>query len=398
MTGNDAAKYMANLLYVAQLDGALNAKEGAGLDAIRAAIGVTQKDMGDATALLAEKNYQPTPAGRFSDQVRNLEDMIQLAVADGKMVHGEKKAIVAFATRVGVTQEQIDRILRQFCPRQESAAGGKGAAPSKETPARRSAAKFSVFHLPTGEVCIEFAESEAFGRARNMAANAPVFKEVLRSGRKWVVASWPMDQMLEAARVAEQLKGVEERKALVAGEDIDWDELFGFLPCLAQREGAYLAQEHCFSAEKGEVNIWGCKSARMNWAEFSPWFTYGTFKKKDVFAFDKERIKGELERNLRNVRFCPFLRADLLKAVLDLLPDEVQVSRQSGWKYRGNEQETPNSIPLTIREMTPDGPGAERKIYARGVSPIGFDAARDLLMQAFTMCRITDVDYRALAP
>ncbi|MEW6358390.1 MAG: hypothetical protein AB1696_18800 [Planctomycetota bacterium] len=395
MTGNDAARYMANLLFVAQSDGALNAKEESCLDEIRAAIGATQKDMNAAAALLADGDYKPTPVGRFSDQVRNLEGMIQLAVADGKMVEGEKGAIIAFAKQVGVTQEQIDRILRQFLPPQESPPVAKAAAPPSTEP---RATPFSVFNLPTGEVAIEFSESEAFGRARNLAANAPVFKEVLRSGRKWVIASWPMGQMQDAANLAEQLKGVEDRKALVAGEEIEWDELFGFLPCLEQREAAYIPEEHCFLAERGEVNIWGCKAARMNWAEYSPWFTYGAFKKKDVFVLDKERIKGELERNLRNVRFCPFLRSDLLKAVLTLLPDEIQVSRQSGWKYRGNEQETPNSIPITIREMKPDGTGAERKIYARGVSPIGFDAVRDLLMQAFTSCRITDVDYRALVP
>jgi len=398
MTGNDAAYYIANLVFVAQSDGALNPKEEASLDAIRAAMGVTQKDMDAATPLLADGDYQPKPVGRFSDRVRNLEDMIQLALADGKIVHGEKAAIVAFATRVGVTQEQIDRILRESRPEQESTPAEKGTAQPKEASPPPSAAKFSVFDLPKGEVTIEFVESEAFGRARNLATSAPDFKEALRSGKKWVVASWPIAQMLDAANVAEHLKGVEERKALVAGQEIDWEELFGFLPCLAQREGAYFAQEHCFSADKGEVNIWGCKAAHMDWAEYSAWFTYGSFKQKDVFAFDKDRIKNELERNLRNVRFCPFLRPDLLRAVLDLLPAEVQVSRQSGWKYRGNEQETPNSIPIIIREMTPDGPGSERKIYARGVSPIGFDAARDLLMQAFTTCRITDVDYRTLVP
>lgn len=404
MTGKDAARYLANLLVVAKSDGQLNPKEEAGLDRVLNDLGAAKRAMTDARQIAEEQSYQPTPVGRYSDQIRNLEDMVFISITDGKLEIVEKTAILAFAKLIGVRQEQMDLILSQSQSRVKPA--DKEAKELKETAAlpkqigEASPGKTTALDYPTEGISIEFPESQLgnFDAALKAARAAQRFQECVRDKTRWFLCTWPKDRMLEVAKMADLLKGEERRKAYVAGKPTDWDDLFGFVPCMQQRQSAYLPAEHCFGVDENILNIWGCKENGMHWSEFSQWFTFGHFKQKDVFVFDKKKIQAELEAASHRYRFCPFLRLPLIKTLLQLFPEEVTISRKSGWKYRGNAQETPNSIKVTIQEATADGAPVLREIYARGVAPIGFAVAKDMLRQAFSKCGITDVSYLSLIP
>lgn len=97
----------------------------------------------------------------------------------------------------------------------------------------------------------------------------------------------------------------------------------------------------------------------MDWTKWSDWFSYGSFRKGGllksgyVFAFDKKRIRHELETNLYKFRFCPHLNFKLIEAVFANLPDEVEVKPKGDWAYKRDYEESPGSI--KIKEKTVEG-------------------------------------------
>ena len=402
MTGRDVAQYIANLLFLARADGGITEKEESCLEQIRMQIGSVKRDLDEAQALVADDGYEPAPAGRFSDQVRNVEDMVILSRADGEMGPAERNVILSFAKAIELKEGQIDRILAEGETDVEAVADSKkesAPAEAKKEPPQTEDWE-PHFGLPEEGVSIEFAElpSGNLRDAIRLAQTAPQFEELKTADRMWYLATWPRDHMLEVVSLVQWLRDAEERCVYADGKRLPWDDVFAFLPCMQQRDSSYLPAEHCFGVDDHVVNIWGCKNAGMEWSEYAQWFTLGKFKDKDVFVFDKKRIQEEVGRRLHDYRFCPYLRLRLVSALLKLLPDEVKVSRGSGWKYRGYDHETPGSIKVTIREDVGGGGGATRTIYARGVGPIGNEGARELLKEAFHKCGIHDVDYRTVAP
>jgi hypothetical protein len=135
----------------------------------------------------------------------------------------------------------------------------------------------------------------------------------------------------------------------------------------------------------------------MDWAQWADWFSYGNWISKDIFQFDKNHIKHELETNSHHLRFCPHLRRELLQVVFALIPDRVRVSQQEGWKYNENSQQTPNSIKI-VQRTTQDDITFTHEFFTDGVVPVGFEVAKAILKKAFTQCGVTDVDVRAFLP
>ena len=135
----------------------------------------------------------------------------------------------------------------------------------------------------------------------------------------------------------------------------------------------------------------------MNWTEWADWFSYGHFRGKDIFVFDKKKISHELKNNMHQFRFCPFLRSKLIETVFKLLPDDVRVSKGSGWQYRENYQETPNSIKI-VEKVKYEGFTDTNEFYADGVTPIGFKIAKEILQKALNQCGIGDLEVENIIP
>lgn len=411
----DIPKYLANIMAVARADGILSPQEEAAIGEICAEIRARKKDISRAESLVSNTDYKLTPVGRYSEQIRNIEDMIFTSLSDGKLEASERSVIVAFAKQIGIAQQQINRILSEAKSRAHAQGATikclkcKSAIPpgakfcpecgsSIESNGETNGTKIDFEYHSQG-ISIEFAESSSsnFDAALSEARRAPDFQECLRSKKRWFLATWPRAQILSIVNLAESLKGIRNRKAYLDGKEFPWDELFGFVWCMQERQSAYKPAEYCFGADEKRLNLWGCKQIRMDWTEWANWFSYGSFRKKDVFVFDKERIKHELANNMHKYRFCPFLRNLLIETVFQLLPNEVRVSKRTGWKYKQNYEETPSSIRIVEKEKH-NGFTTTREFYADGVVPIGFEVAREFLKRAFKACGVNDVDIRAIAP
>ena len=135
----------------------------------------------------------------------------------------------------------------------------------------------------------------------------------------------------------------------------------------------------------------------MEWVEWANWFSFGKYLNKEMYQFDREHIKHDLDVGLHEVKYCPHIRKNLIEAVFSLIPDQVQVSEKGGWKYKENYQETPNSIKI-VKVDKYDGYTSTHEFFTDGVAPIGFEVAKSILRRAFEKCGITDIDIMAVLP
>jgi uncharacterized tellurite resistance protein B-like protein len=415
MTSRDLAQYLANVVHVVRADGQLTPAEETALAAVVADMAGKKKEVKDAVRLASQNEFQAKPVGRYSDQIRNIEDMVYVALADGDLGEAEKARIVQFAGQLGVTQDQVDRIASEAHARATAQSATVACAkcgtqchdtakfcPECGTPVQGQtqpqATKFE-FDYPKSGVAIEFAETTAatFDGALKAARVSPSYQEIERGKKRWFLAAWPTGSVADTLDVVANLKGVRNRKIYIDGTEYPWEEVFGFLWCGEQREAAYKPVEYCFGADEKRPNLWGCKQLHMDWVQWADWFTYGKWVSKDTFQFDKGRIAHEVETNSHRLRFCPHLRRNLLQAVFQLMPDRVRVSDREGWKYKENCEQTPNSIKI-VQKTTQDGFSYTNEFFTDGVVPVGFDVAKAILKRAFSQCDISDVDIRAILP
>lgn len=413
MEDHEAVQYLANVFAVARADGSFGAREEAAMESIRLAIKAKKTELNKANKLAGSVDFSLNPTGRYSERIRNVEDMIFVALLDNVLADQEKRVITKFAKQAGCTQEQINQILLETknrirrdqseipCPScDELVLANAKFCPSCGVPldqAIQASAAQVEFRYPPNGISIEFAESSSasFGEALKTAQKAPDFQKCQRQKKTWFLATWDQSRVSEAVVLAESLKGIRNRKAYVDGEPKGWEEVFGFLWCYRQRQQAYRPETYCFGMDEKRLNICGCKQANLEWSDWAGWFSYGHFRKKNVFVFDKARIWHEVHTNLHKFKFCPCLRPKLVEQVLALLPAEISISSRSGWKYKESYEETPTSIKVVLKEKE-DGYTYTNEFHSDGVKPIGHVVAKQILTKAFKACGIVDVKVKEL--
>jgi tellurite resistance protein len=110
---SDFSQYLANVIYVAKPDGVLSSSEEQAIEKIRIALGAGSREYQRARSLLTKSDFALTPTGCFSEKVRNVEDMVYLALADGELADSETRVIIEFAKQVNINQKQIDEIVAE---------------------------------------------------------------------------------------------------------------------------------------------------------------------------------------------------------------------------------------------------------------------------------------------
>lgn len=346
-----------------------------------------------------------TKVGTFATQVQNLEDMVSVALADSRLDQAEAGVLGSFAEMIGVNPDQLDLITSQVSKKLESLSATITCAKCRaqiegtarfcpecgaalETYAPQTTAL--DFEIPSEGYAITFCESTAAGftTALGLAKQVGAVQSALKSKKTWYLVKIDRDRFVDVVRMGNALSGIRNRAIYRDGHQMDWDELFGFVWCANQRDQAYKPVEYCFGKDENRINPWGCKQSRMEWNDWSPWLSYGRWErvglvsKRNVWVFDKERIRHDLATNLHRFRFCPYLNQGFVEAVLLALPDRVEVTKDGAWKYSTAYEETPGSIKIVEKE----GDGAftyTREYYADGVRPRGLLPLHDILNKAF---------------
>lgn len=397
----DSVPFFANIALVAHADGKLTPSELGQLEAVRSDLKIKKSDFSKSMALVAAGGYSLTPVGSFSDQVRNLELMLRVAYAGDDLDDSESEIIAKFCILIGVTQEQIDRIEAEviFSLKQTGmiclSCGASAEPNSKFCPGCGKALTTEVppvlleFEIPATGIAIEFADSTAasFSKALNLAKASTGYRTCQKNKKTWHLASFPSGTIAEALPIAEALSGIRNKTAYQNGTEKAWEDIFGFAWCASKRASSYRPAEYCYGKDENRLNPWGCKQARMNWTDWSDWFSYGAWEKagmmssKVVWRFDKERIRHELATRLHSYRYCPHLVANLYKAVLKNLPDTVDPSRDQNWTFNRSYNESPGCLKVVEKE----GSGAysfTNEYWSDGVRPKGQRLLGDLLKKS----------------
>jgi tellurite resistance protein len=403
--------YLANVIHLARIDGALSPKETAAIEDIRVAMGAKKGALNAAVKAVEAGTYCAIKAGPFAVQVSNVADMLYVCIVDGELGNTEKTVLTEFCQKVGVTQEQVNLMAREAvtrasqstskitCPHCSAEIPGDAKFCSKCGQAVKASDPVPLaFQIPSAGYAIEFCESSAAGFADALATakTAPKFSSIVRNKKTWYLACWPDNAFEKVAAAAELLSGIRNRKAYQLGVETPWEDLFGFAWCASERSRAYRPVEYCFGKDEKRVNPWGCKQVQMDWSEWARWFSYGQFrrtglmKSNHIWTFDKERIRHEAMANLHRFRHCPHLRLGLIDAVLNALPNEVEIMKGGPWKYSQAYEDVPGAISIVEIEDH-DGYEYKSEYRADGVRPRGVAGLEALLRKAFTDAGVTDV-------
>lgn len=411
LTEDQKLTYLANLFAVSRADGSVSPSESLAIEAAATRIGAKKSALNKAEAAVSTGSFDPAPVGLFSAQIANLEDMLLVALADGLLDHTEKPVIISFAQRIGVSNDQLNRILAGVKAFLKSATETRACLMcSEEVPkaakfcpkcgvaleqAEKASATAIEYSIPSVGIAIEFPESTASGYldAVRKAKEAPEYADCLKGKKTWHMAAWPRDRIDEAVKLVADLKGMRNRRVWMDGSESRWDEVFGFAACSQRRDSAFRPIEYCFGVDEKRLNLWGCRNAGLDWNKWSSWFSYGKFRPGKllagghVFEFDKKRIRHELETNLFRFRYCPNLNYSLIWDVLELLPNQVEVTPNGQWAYKEDYEESPGCIRV-VEKTTSDGYTYTNEFYSSGVVPkspaIGLDILRKAVLAART--------------
>lgn len=196
------------------------------------------------------------------------------------------------------------------------------------------------------KVAIEFAQSTStqMGIALSIAKAADNFQTYSQSGKQWYRAEWSADKMELATDLAIALRGLRGRRVFIDDNEVDWEIVFGFAYCAAKRRLEYKPATYCFKSGNTPAgkNLWGCRLINMDIDEYYQWWSYGHFEKRAgedseptwIWVFDKRKITEALKEGLFKVRFCPHIRPKFIQAMIDTIPDQVEVVPDGDWKYR----------------------------------------------------------------
>ncbi len=113
MTRDERIVYLANVARVAGADGKVSPREGEAIERVRVELGARRDDLAEALHAVAHGRHSISPVGRLSEQIRNLEDMVFVAVCDGRLSGEEKPEVLGFAGQVEISQDQLNRILQE---------------------------------------------------------------------------------------------------------------------------------------------------------------------------------------------------------------------------------------------------------------------------------------------
>jgi hypothetical protein len=353
------------------------------------------------------------PVGGFVEQISSIGDMLFVATVDGKFDSKEENIVRVACSYAQITDEQLARLIKETIGRVEKRraelscfqCGAKievNARFCSSCGADVADVEAPVIAAdilpPSSGFAIQFCESTAggFPAALEFARQNPSFQTCIRNKKTWYQASWPDTGFSEALKLADHLSGIRNRRCFHNGEEKSWDDMFGCAWCVHAREAAYRPVEYCFGKSEGRLNLWGCKQARMDWADWAPWLSYGSFKKTfmgtrpNEWTFDKKRIRHELETNVYRYRNCPHLDFGFIEAVVEALPDTVCVDKSQDWKYNRTYEFSPGCI--QIKEVEESGViSFSSEYYADGVRPVGFQAFLQILRTVLSKVRRDEV-------
>ena len=106
-------QYLANIYHLVRSDGQVGSREEKVMEAVAEGIGVGYLETRKGLDMSMEKDFAAVYPKRWSDRIRNVEDMLLVAYADHKLNSAEKQVLGEFANKLGISQKQFDVIKEE---------------------------------------------------------------------------------------------------------------------------------------------------------------------------------------------------------------------------------------------------------------------------------------------
>jgi uncharacterized tellurite resistance protein B-like protein len=113
MTQEEQIQYLANIYYLARADNDFQVEEDYLLQEIAKDIGAGYLETRKALDLSISPDFKIIFPARFSERIRNFEDMLAVAYYDKKLQQMEKEIIVNYARHLDITKEQFEVIQQE---------------------------------------------------------------------------------------------------------------------------------------------------------------------------------------------------------------------------------------------------------------------------------------------
>jgi len=372
----DIPLYLANVLHVAGLDRRRGARESAVWDTVVERLGATDEDVAAAGRLLQGSGNNIFLPRSTHARMENLQDMLMMALADGRITPQEAGPIERVARTMRYTQADVDlalkraeselRKIQRAADRKRRAAEAAASQRSQETPVSASAPSQAAVPPPLPP-------------KRSVAGGAPVEDASEDAAGQLPVDSEPYADTTDAATV-EPPQPADEDAAVPAAdlpaEPVPPVEQAVNLPdrvrlCAAACAAAEDRRGYCFGLPDGELNPWGCRLSGLDWSDGADWFKAGRFRDASTFEFDKREIAERLSGNLSVVTGCPYFSEKFAEYAFEALPRRVTIGER--WAYRTPDSADDAEIIETVEYIY--GCPLRKTVFSDGVTPRGgYDA------------------------
>jgi len=385
MTPLERIHYLANILSLASSQ--IHEWQEATLEIICQEIQADKAELLQAYQLQKE-HYQPQLVGRYTQQICNLEDMLLFVFSAGHLDEIQKALLLNFAQPLGITQTQFQRFMQEAKQRCQSIqksrkcpaclnqipANSKYCSTCGEfqekrflTHSKKEEKPVSNFKIPNKGLAllIDPAHNNSLVLAKSFK-----LKNITYLEKEWWYGHWQFEHIVEILSLINNLS-FELVQIYSDGQLLKWEEIFAFIPCAKQRQQSYCPEEHCFGLNQQNLNIWGCVQAEMNWQKDAAWFCYGHFENKQLFLWDKKKIRHQLENQLQPYRCCPHFDQKKLPQIIQALPDKIMIDNKT-WDYQTTDKEVLGAYRLenSLR-------------WAFGVSPLNLTLAVEIIRSYF---------------
>ena len=113
MDRDDKIKYLANIYHLLESDGSVERVEDNVFEEISREIGAGYFEKKEAKSLAKTPDFQPQRLERWSDRIRNLEDMLFSAFCNGVIDRAEKTLIQGLAYQLDISQAQFNLVKEE---------------------------------------------------------------------------------------------------------------------------------------------------------------------------------------------------------------------------------------------------------------------------------------------
>ncbi len=410
LSRQDKCHYLANVMAIAQADGVVSLEESQVFQDIAMRLQAGASDMAEARRRMEGEEFQFVLPEDPLARLANFEDMIMMALADGRLHHHESRLLEDLAGALRFSQADVnlakhraqDRLFRLLAtppPAPPPIPGVAGTVASRPPAERRKTARNDQPRSAEKKSPAPVRREEpARRRPRPVDTPAPMIAAPWQTEPRVEPAPPPAPSPMPSTPAAPPpvpAAATPEAPAEPPPEPVSAETPASPGPdaapvpaetpalsvlelCMQARAAATDPEAYCFGRHVAEPNLWGCRLAEMPMTAGADWLACGQFRDERTFAFDRTEIRRLLEKRLEIAAGCPHLHKHHIRRALAAFPERAVAGPY--WTYRPAAD--PDAGMAVVTREYIHGCPVTRRLKAVCLDPVGDGAARRILRDA----------------